>query len=237
MQLTQVRSRLFRNIVDSGNVDIAPDVTALVGKNESGKTALLSAIYRFHPVYPQDSFTLGQDYPRWRKVPDTRSGEIKNAKPITCTFTLDDEDLKAVTDVLGPGVIKGRSYSRSIPYEGTNTVILQVDEAVALDNLYADEEVSPALRSVLGTRSLAAALEQADGLAAAEDSDYTAVDVDLFTRAARQRLGDSASAWQRAVRILRGREPKFFYFSDYQNLPGRIALTERVTPPRATGAT
>lgn len=68
-------------------------------------------------------------------------GEIKNAKPITCTFTLDDEDLKAVTDELGPGVIKGRSYSRSMPYEGNNTVTLQVDEAVALENLYADEEV------------------------------------------------------------------------------------------------
>ncbi|WP_343243203.1 AAA family ATPase [Streptomyces sp. SID12501] len=153
-------------------------------------------------------------------------GGIKNAKPITCTFTLDDEDLKAVTDELGPGVIKGRSYSRSMPYEGNNTVTLQVDEAVALENLYAEEEVPPALRSVLGTRSLAAALEQAGGLAPAEDSDYTAADVDLFTRAARQRLGDSASAWQRAVRILRGREPKFFYFSNYQNLPGRIALTD-----------
>lgn len=225
MQLTQVRSRLFRNIVDSGIVDIAPDVTALVGKNESGKTALLSAIYRFHPVYPKDSFTL-RDYPRWRKVPDTRSGEIKNAKPITCTFTLDDEDLKAVTDVLGPGVIKERSYSRSVPYEGKNMATLQVDEAVALQNLYTDEEVPPALQSVLGTRSLAAAIEQAGGLAPAEDAEYTVADVDLFTRAARQRLGDKESAWHRAVSILRDCEPKFFYFSNYQNLPGRIALTD-----------
>ncbi|MGX1797395.1 AAA family ATPase [Streptomyces albidoflavus] len=226
MQLTQVRSRLFRNIVDSGAVDIAPDVTALVGKNESGKTALLSAIYRFHPVYPKDSFALGQDYPRWRKVPDTRSGEIKNAEPITCMFTLDDEDLKAVTDALGPGVITDRSYSRSRSYEGDNTIGLQIDEAAALENLYADEEVPPALRSLLGTRSLAAALEEAAGLAPSEESEYTAADVELFTRAARQRLGEETSAWHRAVRILRGREPKFFYFSDYQNLPGRIALTE-----------
>ncbi|QLH19298.1 AAA family ATPase [Streptomyces sp. Rer75] len=224
MQLTQVRSRLYRNIVDSGDVDIAPDVTALVGKNESGKTALLSAIYRFHPVYPEHSFALGQDYPRWRKVKDTRSGQIKDAVPITCTFTLDDDDLKAVADVLGPDVVKGRSYSRSIPYEGNHSVDLLVDEGAALENLYNDEEVPPALRSVLGSRSLAAALEQADGLQAAEDSD--AADLDLFIRAARHRLADHKSAWQRAVRILRDREPKFFYFSNYQNLPGRIALTD-----------
>ncbi|MET9080896.1 hypothetical protein ABZX77_03200 [Streptomyces sp. NPDC004237] len=86
-----------------------------------------------------------------------------------------------------------------------------------MENLYVDEELPPALRSVI---------EQAGGLVPAEDSNYTAADVDLFTRAAHQRLGDSPSAWQWAVRILRGREPKFFYFSDYQNLPGRIALTE-----------
>ncbi|MGW3498611.1 hypothetical protein [Streptomyces sp. NPDC001020] len=219
MQLTQVRSRLFRNIVDSGDVNIAPDVTALVGKNESGKTALLSAIYRFHPVYPEHSFALGQNYPRWRKVKGTRSGQINDAKPITCTFTLDDEDLKAVTDVLGPDVVKGRSYSRSIPYEGGHTVTLTVDEGAALENLCNDEEVPPALRSVLGTRSLAAALEQASSLEATEDSDYTAEDIDLFTRAARQRLADCKSVWHRAARILREREPKFFYFSNSRTFP------------------
>ncbi|MFJ8927990.1 AAA family ATPase [Streptomyces sp. NPDC102364] len=226
MQLTQVRSSLFRNIVDSGDVEIAPDVTALVGKNESGKTALLSAIYRFNPVYPEHSFALGQDYPRWRKVKDTRSGEIKGAKPITCTFELDDEDLKAVADALGPNVLRERSYERSIPYEGGHKLSIEIAEDAALANLYDDEEVPAALRSVLGTRSLAAALEQAAGLEVVEDCGYTAEDIDLFTRAARQRLADFASAWQRTARILREREPKFFYFSNYQNLPGRIALTD-----------
>ncbi|MEV0604673.1 AAA family ATPase [Streptomyces sp. NPDC050315] len=226
MQLTQVRSRLFRNIVDSGDVEISSDVTALVGKNESGKTALLSAIYRFNPVYTEHSFALGQDYPRWRKVKDTRSGEIEDAHPITCTFTLDDEDLESVADVLGPDVVKGRSYSRAIPYKGQDTVTLEVDEGAALENLYADEEVPDALRSALGTRSIAAALERAEGLEPAEDSGFTASDVDVFIRAGRQRLAGHQSAWGRVTAFLRDREPRFFYFSDYQNLPGRIALED-----------
>ncbi|MEV8335489.1 hypothetical protein OG275_37975 [Streptomyces niveus] len=236
MHLTWVRSRLFRNIVDSGDVAISPDVTALVGKNESGKTALLSAIYRFHPVYSKDSFDLGQEYPRWRRVPDTRSGEITEAKPITCTFELGDDDLRAVAGALGPGVVSGRSYSRSISYEGKRTVTLHVDEEAALENVYTDEEIPPALRSVLGTRSIAGALEKADGLEAAEDSGYTAADIDLFVRAARERLGENKTAWHRAVAILREREPKFFYFSDYQNLPGRIDLTDLAGQEEEPGA-
>lgn len=140
-----MRSRLFRNIVDSGDVVVAPDVTALVGKNESGKTALLSAIYRFHPVYGE-SFDLGDDYPRWRKSKDTKSGEIDKARPITCTFELSDEDLGAVSDAFGPNVATDRSYTRSVPYKDCrHTVLLQVDEAAALANVYEDTAASAVL--------------------------------------------------------------------------------------------
>lgn len=34
---------MFRNVIDSGVIRVQDDVTALVGKNESGKTALLVA--------------------------------------------------------------------------------------------------------------------------------------------------------------------------------------------------
>ena len=46
MQLEEVRVRGFRNIEDSGWVDVHEDVTTLVGKNESGKTSFLEAISR-----------------------------------------------------------------------------------------------------------------------------------------------------------------------------------------------
>jgi hypothetical protein len=226
MQLTQVRTRLFRNIVDSGDVAIAPDVTALVGKNESGKTALLSAIYRFNPVYAEDAFSLAQDYPRWRKVKDTRSGQIDEARPITCAFELDDADLKAIVDMFGPGVVTDRSYSRSISYEGRHTVTLAFDEDVALTNLYDEQDIPTALRNALGARSIDLAAQQAERLELSEGCGYTTDDVNRFVEAARGRLGDKGSAWQRAVSMLRTREPKFFYFSNYQNLPGRIALAD-----------
>lgn len=44
MQLEEVRVRGFRNIEDSGWVDVHEDVTTLVGKNESGKTSFLEAV-------------------------------------------------------------------------------------------------------------------------------------------------------------------------------------------------
>jgi hypothetical protein len=38
------------NIVDSGWVEVEPDVTDLVGENESGKSTLLHALFRLNPV-------------------------------------------------------------------------------------------------------------------------------------------------------------------------------------------
>jgi predicted ATP-dependent endonuclease of OLD family len=52
--LTPVRFRVYnyRNIDDSDWIELA-QVTALVGRNESGKTALLKALHKFYPATPQ----------------------------------------------------------------------------------------------------------------------------------------------------------------------------------------
>lgn len=64
--LAKFRVRNFRNIDDSGWIPIER-VTAFVGRNESGKTALLKALHKFNPAtaepynpqreFPRDRFT------------------------------------------------------------------------------------------------------------------------------------------------------------------------------------
>lgn len=44
MYLVSFRVERFRNILDSGEIQVDPAVTCLVGKNESGKTNLLHAL-------------------------------------------------------------------------------------------------------------------------------------------------------------------------------------------------
>ena len=57
--------RKFRSIEDSGTVRFEPDVTCLVGKNESGKTAFLEAVYQANPFGgPGRGFDELRDYPR-----------------------------------------------------------------------------------------------------------------------------------------------------------------------------
>ena len=48
MQIDNIRVQNFRCIRDSGEVPLTPDLTIFIGENESGKTALLDALFCFN---------------------------------------------------------------------------------------------------------------------------------------------------------------------------------------------
>ena len=63
MKLTRARVTNYRSIDDSSWVNLE-DVTALVGKNESGKTAFLQALRKINSIAGvEDQFSI-RDYPR-----------------------------------------------------------------------------------------------------------------------------------------------------------------------------
>ena len=74
MKLVEVQISNFRNIIDSTAVSIEPDVTCLVGKNESGKTAILQSLYRLLPSRPNVSFSTPDQYPAWLEKRDRLRG-------------------------------------------------------------------------------------------------------------------------------------------------------------------
>src|SRR6185503_16293102 len=106
MKLVQVQIRNFRNILDSTLVDIQPDITCLVGKNESGKTAFLHALYRTLPARQNVKFSAPDDYPAWLEKKDRLRGvNIDDFRPVSLTFKLEDGDLRDVEKSFGRGVI------------------------------------------------------------------------------------------------------------------------------------
>lgn len=64
MRLRSFQIRKFRNVVDSGVIQVEEEVTCLVGKNEAGKSALLEALYLLNPAYNEE-FNIEEQYPRW----------------------------------------------------------------------------------------------------------------------------------------------------------------------------
>ena len=103
MKLREFRVREFRSIWDSGPVVVDDQVTCLVGKNEAGKTALLTALYRTNPIIAEHAaFDETYDYPK-REVEDYRF-EVENkdrdeAVVVEALYELEDGDVEAVAAV------------------------------------------------------------------------------------------------------------------------------------------
>src|SRR4051812_28691805 len=119
MRLKSVRITNFKSIRDSNEFDVA-DVTCLVGKNESGKTALLQALYRLNPVVPEHShYDVTEDYPRanveeyrQRVEADSDGHEIV----VRAGFELDEHEVGLIEGDFGAGVLKSPVVSLSKGY-------------------------------------------------------------------------------------------------------------------------
>ncbi len=67
MELIAFRVTMYKGILDSGWVEVAP-LTVFVGKNEAGKTSLLRALNKLNSD-PVDLYDMTKEWPRahWEK--------------------------------------------------------------------------------------------------------------------------------------------------------------------------
>ena len=93
MRAVRFRVRNFRNIDDSGWIDLER-VTAFVGRNESGKTSLLKALHKFNPATPEP-YDAQREFPRDRYTRDYVAKGSKGGDWSVCSVEFDiPEDLQ-----------------------------------------------------------------------------------------------------------------------------------------------
>jgi hypothetical protein len=210
------------SVWDSGPIEVDDQVTCLVGKNEAGKTALLTALYRTNPIIPGDPvFDETYDYPK-REVEDYRfaveHGEREEAVIVECVYDLDDADIQEVSDVFGTTVLKDITFSVSSYYgKNKHTFLLRTDDCAARLHL-AD---NPALPDVL--RDTLRDAGDWDGFAAVLETGEVTAHVKglkgLVTKVREHGLPHyifNSLIWPRL--------PKFLYFDEYYQMQGRANL-------------
>ena len=213
MILKSFQVRKYKNVRCSGEVTLDEGTTCLVGKNESGKSALLQALYRLNPVptgHPE-TFVALRDYPR-RHYAQERD-RAPASRPITATFELDDEDLRTVEEAHGPGVLDSRLVTASRTYE--NELVVEFDCA---EQGYAetegegdeDEFGRAAWQEIEGADALLAELPSADGRKEWRPHPPPTLDV--------------RTSWTGVRQTIEGLLPSFLLFDEYSVMSGRVSI-------------
>lgn len=220
MKLTAARVTNYRNILDSGEVEIG-NTTCLVGKNEAGKTAFLRAvegIKSFDPNFKEYGKT--ENYPRRFLADYEERHGGDDADVATTTWQLDDEDLAAVEAELGKGSVGGREIVVSKTYDSIGTSwLVSVSVPKVLSALADVHGLSKEDRQPFkDARSTAAALTALEALEETSDEQDELI-------AAIKKFRDN-DATLHAIDILSKRMPKFLYFSHYDRMSGQIAINQ-----------
>jgi energy-coupling factor transporter ATP-binding protein EcfA2 len=220
MRLTEVTITNYRCITDSGPVEIG-DVTCLVGKNESGKTAFLQALRRLNPVEDSSTYDDVMDYPansfaRYKKVRAEQPAEV-----VTATFELNGDEVALIEQDLGTSVLRERAFTVTKRYPpGATTYDVRVDEAAAIRHLLTgvvlpdgQGDLIPQIQSIDMLTEQLAAIQEPDPTVAELRQQIAGWPEEDLTR----KLIDSyLEPWL----------PRFFYFDNYGILEGKVSIPE-----------
>ena len=113
MKLKRCRVQNYRCITDSSWVDI-DDIAVIVGKNESGKTSFLKALWRLNP-YDDISYEIDREWPIGR-----RQEKDPKAVVVQAEFSFSDEE-QAKIEKFYKHKIKIQGLKVDLNYEGKRT--------------------------------------------------------------------------------------------------------------------
>ena len=225
MKVQSFRVTKFRNIVDSGEVDINPFVTCLVGKNEAGKSGMLEALYLFNPAY-EDNFNVDEQYPRWLVVKDRKTGSLSDHAPIKIKVQLEPSDIEILTLKLGEKVLENNTFSIERTYDGEILWGFGFDEKKILKNL-----ISTFPKTMIAEFKEAATINEVLSVLKElkkdeVEKDFDKAQIDQVESELKSIGLDKKDLKTIIIDLLKPKLPRFFRFTSYSTLPGRIDFNQ-----------
>ena len=164
----------------------------------------------------------------------TTQGDLNDVSPVSVRLELEDHECDEVVATLGVGVLTSRELKVSKRYGGGLSWTIEWSEEPAVNNLLAElpTPVADAVKDQTTLDGLREALKRrapAEDGSGPSDDDIAAANAVLTNRG----LHDTGVR-ERLLGILEPRLPKFFRFTEYSTLPGRIDV-EKLAPGQQEG--
>lgn len=232
MRLKTVRVRMFRNILDSTEVKIQSDVTCLVGKNESGKTAFLQALWRLRPARSNASFSIPDQYPAWLEKRHRQEGKkLEEVRPVEAVYDWELKDRQLIEGLFGSKVVS-RDAQLKLWKNYQNEFVWEhgCDERRAVECLLADTKLPDDVASDFkGVETFAAVARTIASLQESKKDDEVVLAALRQLEAERSALLGDKNFSDVLWALLEPRIPTFFYFAEYSKLPYSVRIDRALT--------
>ncbi|MXZ55238.1 MAG: AAA family ATPase [Gammaproteobacteria bacterium] len=218
MKLTHARIRNFRCILDTKKFSINK-LCCLVGKNEAGKTAALTALQSILPFgKPQTNFDKTEDYPR-RYLSQYSTRHPDGRAPVVDTWwKLDGDAYKLLCEEFGEEAIKSKKVKISRTYDNPETIWrLKLDSSLALKYVFSKYKLNASENQILAKCTT---VEETLNVIRRKE----VVKPKLEAIASYLETCSNSSLHDKAVEILNPLVPEFFYTSHYDRMNGQISV-------------
>lgn len=227
MLLKKVTIHKYKSFLTEQTYEVESQITRIVGKNESGKTALLEALAKSN--YFEDNaefkFSKDLDYPRGELT------KVRNENPeaITCEYELSDEDIQKIEDDFESGIIQKQIFSVTSYYDNTRTTTgVSANFSVFKDWLIKTFGVGDQGKEFIN---------EADSFSNLEDTvtENSTLPGMKEIKTELEKIKDASGGWKNSLEgyiyrtFISPAIPKLWYFSDYFSLPCRINLNDFAT--------
>ena len=226
IKLKNVVINKYKSFLEKQEIEIEDGVTRIVGKNESGKTALLEAMAKFNYFDPKDktfTFNSTNDYPRGELKRYQQEYPNEDFDVITCTFELSEDLLNQISEDVGKevftskSIIVAKTYNNIKRFYNVSTNTKKFIEQF-LQNYTLEDSMKQELIKSNSLEELAEKLKEIEELTDAYK--------ELKTKYIDSPKTDSEDKLVSYIisEYINPNLPEFLYFDEYYSLPGTINL-------------
>lgn len=227
MLLKKVTIHKYKSFLTEQSYEVESAITRVVGKNESGKTALLEALAKSNYFEDNAEFKFDKDldYPR------SELTKVRNENPavLTCEYELSDDIIESIEDDFAEGIFAEKTFSVTSYYDNSKTISgISTDFEVFKEWLISNFELEDQGNDLIRAASSYADLEKSV-------TENISISGMKEVKAELDKIKKDANGWTNTLngyiykKYISPAIPKLWYFSDYFSLPCRINLSEFAT--------
>ena len=230
MLLKKVTVNKYKSYLQEQTFEIEEGVTRIVGKNESGKSAILEALAKFNYFEDDNDFEYvpDLDYPRNELKRD--NNDKSKIIAILCSFELEKQEIDLIENEVGKGTLLNTAFSLSKNF-GNKLIVSGLDcdftkfRDFIIDTYKPNQEFSDGILQINNIEDMVTYCTSHEEELPKLTTKLSEMKT-IYDKSELEPL--CAIVYQK---IIAKRVPKFWYFDEFYTMPSCISIEELLHDP------